>query len=76
MAKKPRHELTPAEARYQALLYELKLLTLAFPHLTEAFEHDDLPIPFLLKRGAARAAAKVEKARRAKASKKAAPKKA
>ena len=73
MAKKSRHELTPAEARYQALLYELKLLTLAFPHLTDAFDHDDLPIPFLLKRGAARAAAKVEKAKKAqkpKASKK------
>lgn len=64
MARKSRHELTPAEARYQALLYELKLLTLAFPHLTDAFDHDDLPIPFLLKRGAARAAAKVEKAKK------------
>ncbi len=71
MAKRSRHELTHAETRYQALIYELKLLTLAFPHLTEAFDKDDLPIPFLLKRGAARAAAKVEKAKMGKKAKKA-----
>ena len=28
MAKRSRHELTHAETRYQALIYELKLLTL------------------------------------------------
>ncbi len=57
MAKHSKHELTNAEARFHALIDELKLLTLAFPHLKEAYDADDLPIPFLLKRGAARAAA-------------------
>lgn len=66
MAKRSTHELTHAETRYQALVYELKLLTLAFPHLREAFDTEDLPIPFLLKRGAARAAAKIEKAKKGK----------
>lgn len=53
--KHPKHELTQAEARYRALVYELKLLTLAFPHFKDAFDKEDLPIPFLLKQGAARA---------------------
>ena len=65
MAKRSTHELTHAEARFHALVYELQLLTLAFPHLREAVDPQDLPIPFLLERGAARAAAKVEKARKA-----------
>lgn len=58
MTRRSKHELTHAETRYQALIYELKLLTLAFPHLKDAFDKEDLPIPFLLKRGAARAKAK------------------
>jgi hypothetical protein len=66
MAKRSTRELTHAEARFHALVYELKLLTLAFPHLKDAFDPEDLPIPFLLERGAARA-----KAQRAKARKKA-----
>jgi hypothetical protein len=35
---------------------ELRLLTVSFPHLREAFDPEDLPISFLLKRGAIRAA--------------------
>ncbi len=63
MAKKrSTQELTHAEARFHALVYELQLLTVAFPHLKDAFDADDLPIPFLLERGAARAAAKAAKA--------------
>ena len=58
MAKRPTRELTHAEARFHALVYELQLLALAFPHLKEAFDKEALPIPFLLKRGAARAARK------------------
>ncbi len=57
MKQTARHELTKAEARYQELVYELKLLTLAFPHFKESFDKEDLPIKFLLKRGAARAKA-------------------
>jgi hypothetical protein len=44
-----------AEARFKELIDEIKLLTVAFPHLHDAYEPDDLPIPFLLKRGAERA---------------------
>jgi hypothetical protein len=45
-----------AEARFRELLDELKLLTVAFPHLREAYDPEDLPVAFLLKRGADRAA--------------------
>lgn len=58
MAKRKTHEEAHAESRFQALVDELKLLTVAFPHLKDAYDKNDLPIPFLLKRGAARAAAR------------------
>jgi hypothetical protein len=45
-----------AEARFKELIDEIKLLTVAFPHLHDAYEPEDLPIPFLLKQGADRAA--------------------
>jgi len=50
-----RPQLSKAEARYRELVDELKMLTLAFPHFKDAYDKNDLPIPFLLKRGAARA---------------------
>lgn len=62
-------ELTKAEARYRELVYELKLLTLAFPHFKDAYDSEDLPIPFLLKRGAARARNRAKKAKAAKSRK-------
>ncbi len=62
MTRRSTRELTHAEARYKALVYELKLLSLAFPHLKDAVDTEDLPIEFLLKRGAARAAATKKKA--------------
>lgn len=62
MATRSVKELTHAEARFHALVYELQLLTLAFPHLKDAYDADDLPIPFLLERGAARAKARAERA--------------
>ncbi len=37
-----------AEAR-RDLLHELRLLLLAFPHLRDAFDKDELPIPFIVK---------------------------
>jgi len=58
MARRSKHELTKAETRFHALVDELRLLTMDFPHLKEAYDADDLPIPFLLKRGAARGAAR------------------
>ena len=45
-----------AELRFRELVDEIKLLTVAFPHLREAFDSDDLPVTFLLRRGADRAA--------------------
>ncbi len=45
-----------AEARFRELVDEIKLLLVAFPHLHDAYEPEDLPIPFILKRGAERAA--------------------
>lgn len=64
MAKRSVKELTHAEARFHALVYELQLLTLAFPHLREAYDADDLPIPFLLARGADRAEARAARAKK------------
>lgn len=46
-----------AEVRARFLAEELRLLFSAFPHLEDAFDPDDLPIPFILKAGAARRAA-------------------
>lgn len=46
-----------AEVRARFLAEELKLLFAAFPHLEDAFDPDHLPIPFILKTGAARQAA-------------------
>lgn len=45
-----------AEARFRELIDEIKLLTVAFPHLRDAYDPEDLPVNFLLKRGADRAA--------------------
>jgi hypothetical protein len=39
-----------AEARFRQLVDELKLLTVAFPHLRESFDEDELPVSFILKR--------------------------
>jgi hypothetical protein len=40
-----------AEARFQDLLHEARLLLLAFPHLRDAFDKDELPISFIVARG-------------------------
>jgi hypothetical protein len=50
-----------AEARFRELVDELRLLTVAFPHLREAFDPEDLPVSFLLKRGADRAAKRLRR---------------
>jgi hypothetical protein len=51
-----------AEARFRELMDELRLLTVSFPHLRDAFDPEDLPIAFLLKRGADRAARRPSRA--------------
>lgn len=44
-----------AEVRFRELLDELRFLTLSFPHLRDAVDRDDLPMKFLLRRGAEKA---------------------
>jgi hypothetical protein len=44
-----------AEARLRELADELKLLFSAFPDLRKNFDPEELPIAFILKRGAGRA---------------------
>lgn len=43
-----------AEVRARFLADELKLLFSAFPHLHDAFDPDELPVPFILRVGAER----------------------
>jgi hypothetical protein len=55
VARKPRTAPTAAErarARFHELVGELRRLTAAFPELHEAVDEDDLPVRFLLRRGA------------------------
>lgn len=55
-AKKDDHFLELAKrgasAQLNDLLHEIKLLVNMFPHLRDSVDKDELPIPFLLKRGA------------------------
>jgi len=53
-----------AEARFRELVDELRLLTVAFPHLREAFDPEELPASFLLRRGADRAARRLSRSTR------------
>jgi hypothetical protein len=46
-----------AEARLRELVDEARMLFNSFPHLRDSFDPDELPVRFILKRGAARAAA-------------------
>ena len=41
-----------AERRCRALMNELAVLFASFPHLTDAFDADELPISFIIKRDA------------------------
>jgi hypothetical protein len=45
-----------AEVRLGELADELKMLTVSFPHLRDSFDKDELPVSFILKKGARRAA--------------------
>lgn len=45
-----------AQAQLGDLLHEIRLLLNMFPHLKDSVSKEDLPISFLLKRGAAKAA--------------------
>ena len=56
MPKTPRHiehlARRGAEVRFHELVDELKNLTAAFPHLRDTISADELPIAFVLKKGA------------------------
>jgi hypothetical protein len=60
MAKHPPHILElarrGAEARFRELVDEFKMLTVAFPHLRESFDPDELPLKFIMRRGRDKAA--------------------
>jgi len=43
-----------AEARLQDLVYEARLLLELFPHLRDSFDKDELPLSFIMARGAGR----------------------
>lgn len=49
-----------AQAQLNDLLHEIKLLIGLFPHLRDSLNREDLPISFLLKKGARRAALAAE----------------
>jgi len=53
--RKPVSARDTAVARAKEILGELRRLSVAFPDLDEAVDEDDLPIGFLLRRGADRA---------------------
>ena len=40
-----------AEARFQDLLHEAKLLVELFPHLRDSFDPDELPVSFIVAKG-------------------------
>ena len=64
-SRKPDNTRSTAEARFRELVDELKLLTVAFPHLRDAFDPDELPVSFLLRQGADRSAARVDRVKKA-----------
>ena len=68
MAKHPPHILElakkGAEARFRELLEEATLLVTSFPHLRDAFDKDQLPISFILRRDSDRRKAKAGRRRK------------
>ena len=43
-----------AEARFQDLVHEAKLLVELFPHLRDSFDPDELPVSFIVAKGSGR----------------------
>ena len=41
-----------AQAQLNDLMHEMKMLVEMFPHLKDSYDPDELPVKFLLKRGA------------------------
>ena len=66
---KPKHHLYDlakrgAEVRLRELVQEAKHLIRMFPHLRDSADKDDLPVPFILARGAQRAGKRVARQQR------------
>jgi hypothetical protein len=57
-----------AEARFRELVDEAALLLVSFPHLRDAFDKDELPISFILKRAGDRRETKARRRRKMSAS--------
>jgi uncharacterized protein (DUF2461 family) len=53
-----------AERRFGALMNELTFLFASLPHLSDAFDADDLPLPFIIKRDARDARVKTSRRHR------------
>jgi hypothetical protein len=53
-----------AERRFGALMNELSFLLASFPHLSDAFDADDLPLPFIIKHDARDATVKTSRRHR------------
>src|ERR1035437_3486594 len=68
MPKHPPHILElakrGAEVRLRELVSEAKNLVGLFPHLRDSFDKDELPVPFILKKGAGRVPKKQAQGRR------------
>ncbi len=43
-----------AEARFQDLIHEAKMLMELFPHLRDSFDPDELPLSFIVAKGSGR----------------------
>jgi hypothetical protein len=50
-----------AERRFDKLINELRFLFTSFPHLSDAFDTDGLPLSFIIKRDARDASAKTSR---------------
>ena len=68
MSKHPSHILEfakrGAEARLRELVNEAKKLIELFPHLSDSFDKDELPVTFILKKRAGRVPKKPARRRR------------
>jgi hypothetical protein len=53
-----------AEARLGDIIHEAKLLIGLFPHLSDSFDHDELPVSFILAEGRDRAEGRANRPRK------------
>ena len=53
-----------ADVRLRELVDEIKMLTVAFPHLRDSFDSDELPLKFILREASEKAAGARRKRRK------------